>query len=212
MLFDLTYLAVALSLVGGYLLGSIPFGVLATRFGGAGDVRQIGSGNIGATNVLRTGRKELAAITLIGDAGKGAVAVLVARAGWGETAGALAGGAAVLGHPVPVWRGFKGGKGVATGLGLILAAAWPVGLLAAATWILVLLAFRISSLAALATAVLSPLYAKLLGEARPVWMLIAFAAVLVVLRHRANIDRLMKGQEPRVGKRVQEPDMGSPAA
>ena len=200
MIFGLTPVILAAALVGGYLLGSVPFGVLATRWGGAGDVRKIGSGNIGATNVMRTGRKDLAAITLIGDAGKGALAVIVARALWGEAAGALAGGAAFLGHLFPVWLGFKGGKGVATASGIMLAAAWPVGLLAAATWILVLLAFRISSLAALVTAVLSPLYAKLLGAAEPVWMLIAFAAVLVVLRHRANIDRLMKGQEPRAGR------------
>ena len=206
MLLGQTPIALAVALIGGYLLGSIPFGVLATRWGGVGDVRAIGSGNIGATNVLRTGRKDLAAITLIGDAGKGAVAVLAARVLFGETAGALAGGAAFLGHLFPVWLGFKGGKGVATALGIMLAAAWPVGLLAAATWILMLLALRISSLAALTAAVLSPLYAKLLHASQPVWMLIVFAAVLVVLRHRANIDRLLKGQEPRVGaKRVETP-------
>ena len=204
MIFGLTPLVLAAAVVGGYLLGSIPFGVLATRWGGAGDVRTIGSGNIGATNVLRTGRKDLAAITLIGDAGKGALAVFVARALFGEAAGALAGGAAFLGHLFPVWLGFKGGKGVATALGIMLVAAWPVGLLAAATWILMLLGLRISSLAALTAAVLSPLYAKVLHTDRPVWMLIVFAAVLVVLRHRANIDRLLKGQEPRVGRKPVE--------
>ena len=114
MLFGLTPLALVVVLLGGYLLGSVPFGVLVTRWGGAGDVRAIGSGNIGATNVLRTGRKDLAALTLLGDAGKGVVAVVVARALWGETAGALAGGAAFIGHLFPVWLGFKGGKGVAT--------------------------------------------------------------------------------------------------
>jgi acyl phosphate:glycerol-3-phosphate acyltransferase len=189
-------------LVGGYLLGSVPFGVIATRLGGLGDIRNVGSGNIGATNVLRTGRKDLAALTLIGDAGKGAIAVLVARALWGETAGAIAGGAAFIGHLFPVWLGFKGGKGVATALGVMLAATWPAGLLAAATWLLVLAVFRISSLSALAAAVLSPFYAVLVHASEPVRLLVLFAAVLVVLRHRPNIARLMKGQEPRVGKKA----------
>ena len=211
MLFGLPAFALAAAVIGGYLMGSIPFGVLATRWGGVGDVRKIGSGNIGATNVLRTGRKDLAAITLIGDAGKGALAVVVARAllpgqDGGETAGALAGGAAFLGHLFPVWLGFKGGKGVATALGIMLVAAWPVGLMAAATWVLMLLVFRISSLAALTAAMLSPLYARFLHADPPVWRLIAFAAVLVVLRHRTNIARLLSGQEPRVGrKRVETP-------
>ena len=205
MLFGLTPLALAAALMGGYLLGSIPFGVLATRWGGAGDVRQIGSGNIGATNVLRTGRKDLAALTLVGDAGKGVVAVVVARALWGETAGALAGGAALLGHLFPMWLGFKGGKGVATAVGIMLAAVWPAGLMAVATWLLVLAVFRISSLSALAAAALSPVYAALVHAAPPVRTLILFAAVLVVLRHRANIGRLLAGQEPRVGKRAATP-------
>jgi glycerol-3-phosphate acyltransferase PlsY len=201
----LTPLALAVALVGGYLLGSIPFGVLATRWGGAGDVRKIGSGNIGATNVLRTGRKDLAALTLVGDAGKGVLAVVVIRALWGETAGALAGGAAFVGHLFPVWLGFKGGKGVATAVGIMLAAAWPAGLMAVATWLLVLAAFRISSLSALAAAALSPVYAALVHAAAPVCTLILFAAVVVVLRHRANIGRLLAGQEPRIGRRAEAP-------
>ena len=205
MLFGLTPLALAAALVGGYLLGSIPFGVLVTRWSGAGDVRTIGSGNIGATNVLRTGRKDLAALTLLGDAGKGVLAVVVARALWGETAGALAGGAAFIGHLFPLWLGFKGGKGVATAVGIMLAAAWPAGLLAVATWLLVLAVLRISSLSALAAAALSPVYAALVHTAAPVRTLILFAAVLVVLRHRANIGRLLSGQEPRVGKRTEAP-------
>ena len=213
MLLGLTYAALVVSLIGGYLLGSIPFGVLATRLGGAGDVRAIGSGNIGATNVLRTGRKDLAILTLIGDAGKGALAVLAARALWGETAGALAGGAAFVGHIFPVWLGFKGGKGVATALGVMLAAAWPAGVLALATWIVVLAVFRISSLSALVTAALSPVYAALVHAAAPVRLLILFAAVLVVLRHRPNINRLLKGQEPTVGgSHAASPDAGTPAA
>ena len=205
---DLPLFVLAVCLVGGYLLGSVPFGVLATRFGGAGDVRKIGSGNIGATNVLRTGRKDLAAITLIGDAGKGALAVLLARALWGETAGALAGGAAFLGHLFPIWLGFKGGKGVATALGIMLAAAWPVGLLALATWAIVLSACRISSLSALVASALAPIYAVLVHAPPPVRWLILFAAVLVVLRHRANIARLMGGQEPKLGRKGVE---GRPA-
>lgn len=201
MAIGLTPLVILTCLLGGYLLGSIPFGVLATRWGGVGDVRAIGSGNIGATNVLRTGRKDLAALTLLGDAGKGALAVIVARALWGEAAGALAGGAAFLGHLFPAWLSFRGGKGVATALGLMLAAAWPVGLLALATWLAVLAVFRISSLAALAAAVLSPIFAALLGVSAPVRTLILFAAILVVLRHRANISRLLSGREPRVGRK-----------
>jgi acyl phosphate:glycerol-3-phosphate acyltransferase len=200
MIEGLTPLAIAAALIGGYLLGSIPFGVIVTRLGGAGDVRKIGSGNIGATNVLRTGRKDLAALTLLGDAGKGVLAVLLARAIWGEAAGALAGGAAFAGHLFPVWLRFKGGKGVATALGVMLAASWPVGVLALLTWIVVLAIFRISSLSALTAAVLSPLYAALVHAPEPVRWLILFAAVMVVLRHRPNINRLLKGQEPRVGR------------
>ena len=205
MLFGLPPVILVAVLAGGYLLGSVPFGVLVTRWGGAGDIRAIGSGNIGATNVLRTGRKDLAALTLLGDAGKGAAVVLVARALWGETAGALAGGAAFIGHLFPIWLGFKGGKGVATALGSMLAAAWPAGLMALATWLLVLAVFRISSLSALAAAALSPVYAALVHAAPPVRTLILFAAVLVVLRHRANIARLLKAQEPRIGRRAETP-------
>ena len=205
MLFGLTLLELVAVVVGGYLVGSIPFGVLVTRWGGAGDVRAIGSGNIGATNVLRTGRRDLAALTLLGDAGKGVIAVVAARALWGETAGALAGGAAFIGHLFPVWLGFKGGKGVATALGIMLAAAWPAGLMALATWLLVLAGFRMSSLSALAAAALSPVYAALVHAGSPVRSLILFAAVLVVLRHRANIGRLLKGEEPRVGRRADTP-------
>src|SRR5271154_1219406 len=152
-------LAAGLVILGGYLLGSIPFGVIATRLGGAGDVRQIGSGSIGATNVLRTGRRDLAAITLIGDGGKGAVAVLLAQwlLGSPELA-ALAGGAAFLGHLFPVWLKFRGGKGVATFFGTMIAIAWPTGLLAGATWLLMAAIFRISSLAGLTAAALCPLY------------------------------------------------------
>ena len=196
----------AVLLVGGYLLGSIPFGVIATRLAGLGDIRKVGSGNIGATNVLRTGRKDLAAITLIGDGGKGAAAVGLAHLVASSMAPAaeplacaLAGGAAFFGHLFPVWLGFKGGKGVATAAGVILAAAWPVGLAAAATWIVVLYLSRISSLSALATAALAPLFALGLQRPLPTVILCAVLAVLVFIRHHQNIARLLNGTEPRVG-------------
>jgi glycerol-3-phosphate acyltransferase PlsY len=203
----LTPLQIGTALVGGYLLGTIPFGVLVMRAAGAGDPRAIGSGNIGATNVLRSGRKGLAALTLLGDGGKAALAVLLAwlatRAADLQTqalATSLAGGAAFVGHLFPVWLGFKGGKGVATFFGALLAAAWPVGLAAAATWLLAAFVFRISSLGALCAALLAPFYALLLG--RPVTAaLAAFMAVLIYARHAANIRRLLKGEEPRIGAR-----------
>lgn len=195
--------------LGGYLLGSVPFGVLITRAGGAGDVRAIGSGNIGATNVLRTGRKDLAALTLLTDAGKGAVAVLLAR--WvGERMGgpghvaevmaAIAGGAAFLGHLFPVWLGFRGGKGVATFYGVLFAAAWPVGIAAAVAWLAAAALLRFSSLAALIAAVVAPVAALFLAPA-PIFVLTAFMAVLIFIRHHENIGRLLKGAEPRIGAR-----------
>ena len=198
-------LTLGLVAIGGYLLGSIPFGVILTRAAGAGDVRNIGSGNIGATNVLRTGRKDLAIATLVLDAGKGAVALLIARYLFGETAGAIAGGAAFMGHLFPVWLGFKGGKGVATFFGLILAACWPLGLMAAATWLIVAFALRYSSLAALVAAALTPLYALLpltmlgLPAPAPILILAIFTAVLIYIRHHENIGRLLKGAEPKIG-------------
>ncbi|MGH6911177.1 MAG: glycerol-3-phosphate acyltransferase, partial [Phenylobacterium sp.] len=168
---ELSPAMIAAAIVGGYLLGSIPFGVIVMRAAGAGDPRAIGSGNIGATNVLRSGKRGLAALTLLGDGGKGAVAVLFA---WLATRHAsaqaqamltsLAAGAAFIGHLYPVWLGFKGGKGVATFFGTLLAAAWPVGLAAGATWILVAAVFRISSLAALVAVAVAPIIALLLGR------------------------------------------------
>ena len=198
--------AIALAAVGGYLLGSIPFGVLVTRLGGAGDVRQIGSGNIGATNVLRTGRKDLALATLLLDAGKGAAALLLAR--WllgSELAACIAGGAAFLGHLFPVWLRFKGGKGVATFFGLLIAAHWPLGLMAGATWLIVAFALRYSSLAALVAAAMAPLYSLLplpvagLPTSGAITLLALFTAVLIYIRHHENIGRLLKGAEPRIG-------------
>ncbi|MBP7704277.1 MAG: glycerol-3-phosphate 1-O-acyltransferase PlsY [Caulobacter sp.] len=194
-------LSLGLIVVGGYLLGSIPFGMIATRLGGAGDIRKIGSGNIGATNVLRSGRKDLAAITLIGDAGKGAVAVLIAYllTHGNPVAVALAGGSAFVGHLFPVWLKFNGGKGVATFYGVLLSAAWPVGLLAGATWLLMAFLFRISSLAALTAAVLAPLFAFATDQPYPIVILCLFMAVLIFIRHHENIRRLLKGEEPKIG-------------
>lgn len=196
----LTTAAPALALVAllAYALGSVPFGIVAARLFGLPDPRGIGSGNIGATNVLRTGHRVAAALTLAGDAGKGAVAVLAARSVWGDDAAKLAGLAASVGHCFPVYLGFRGGKGVATWLGTLLAAAWPAGLAAAATWIVVAALSRLSSLAALAAAGLAPLWAVLLGRGETALLCLALAA-LVAWRHRENIARLRAGTEPRIG-------------
>jgi len=200
-------LAASLCIAGGYLLGSVPFGVIATRLGGAGDVRKIGSGNIGATNVLRTGRRDLALITLVGDGGKGAAAVGLAwwLCGSAEAA-AIAGGAAFLGHLFPVWLGFKGGKGVSTFLGTMIAIAWPAGLLAGATWIVVAFVFRFSSLAALTAVALTPIFVFLTGQTpeAKLWLAV-FMAVLIYIRHHENIGRLLRGEEPRIGAKPAAP-------
>jgi glycerol-3-phosphate acyltransferase PlsY len=192
------YLAAALA--GGYLLGSIPFGLLLTRMAGLGDVRQIGSGNIGATNVLRTGRKGLAAATLLLDAGKGAAAVLIAKM-WGPDMALVAAFGAVVGHLFPVWLGFKGGKGVATTLGVLLALSLPVGAACCALWLLVAGVFRYSSLAALFAVGAAPLLSWfLLGDLQMV-QLTAVLAALVWLRHHENIRRLLKGEESKIGRK-----------
>ena len=193
-------LALLLWALAGYLLGSIPFGVVLARAFGLGDLRRVGSGNIGATNVLRTGNKTAAALTLVLDGGKGAAAVLIARALAAEDAVQLAGFAAFLGHCFPVWLGFRGGKGVATFLGLLLAFAFPLGLAACATWAATAAIFRISSLAALVAAALSPVWALLFGLPQAVALLLALA-VLIFIRHRPNITRLLAGQEPKTGKK-----------
>jgi glycerol-3-phosphate acyltransferase PlsY len=200
------WLTLGIVVVGGYLLGSIPFGMIATRLGGAGDIRKIGSGNIGATNVLRSGRKDLAAITLIGDAGKGAVAVLLASllTNGNATMMALAGGSAFVGHLFPVWLKFNGGKGVATFYGVLLSAAFSVGALAALTWIAIAFLFRISSLAALTAAALAPLFALAVDAPRPMIVLSAVMAVLIFIRHHENIRRLLKNEEPRIGEKKAE--------
>ena len=180
----------------GYLLGSIPFGLVLTRLAGLGDIRKIGSGNIGATNVLRTGSKKLAAVTLLLDGAKGTVALLIAGL-WGPDMAVLAAAGAMLGHCFPVWLKFNGGKGVATALGILIAIAWPVGLLACATWLAVAALFRYSSLAALAALALAPVYAWYLAEPQRM-QLALFIAFLVWLRHKTNIVRLLRGQESRI--------------
>jgi len=188
------------ALVGGYLLGSIPFGLVLTRLAGLGDLRKIGSGNIGATNVLRTGRKGLAAATLLLDGGKGAAAVLIAQL-WGPDMGLTAALGAVLGHLFPIWLGFKGGKGVATTLGVFLALSLPLGAACCALWLVVAFLFRYSSLAALVSIGAAPLLSWfLLGDLQMVQMT-AVLAVLVWLRHHQNIRRLLTGQEPKIGQK-----------
>lgn len=182
----------------GYLLGSICFGILIARLYGLGDLRQIGSGNIGATNVLRTGNKKAAALTLIGDGAKGALAVILARWWGGESAAGVAAIAAFLGHVYPLFYGFKGGKGVATLLGLLLGLSFPVGLAACATWLGMAYAFRYSSLSALTAAALAPVYALLFYH----WhgaALITLLAAMLFYTHRENISRLTAGTEPKIG-------------
>lgn len=191
------WIAPTCALVLGYLLGSIPFGVLLTRAFGAGDLRQIGSGNIGATNVLRTGRKGLAAATLLLDLAKGFVAVVLVRHLFpGDEL--LAAATAFLGHCYPVWLGFRGGKGVATLMGIVLALSWPCGLVYAVVWLGLLATLRISSVAGMAAAVSAPVSAALFGEFDAVPVLLALM-LIVVWKHRSNIDRLLDGTEPRVG-------------
>ncbi|MCP5037265.1 MAG: glycerol-3-phosphate 1-O-acyltransferase PlsY [Rhodobacteraceae bacterium] len=189
-----------LAALAAYLLGSVPFGLVIARLFGLGDIRNIGSGNIGATNVLRTGNRFAAFLTLILDAGKGGIAVFIARMTLGEDAAQLAGFMAFLGHCYPVFLGFKGGKGVATWLGTLLVLAWPLGLAACATWLVVVAATRISSLGGLVSAALSPLWAWLFGLPATLALLGALA-LLIFLRHRHNITRLIAGTEPRVGKK-----------
>jgi glycerol-3-phosphate acyltransferase PlsY len=185
----------------GYLLGSIPFGLILTRLAGLGDIRRIGSGNIGATNVLRTGNKGLAAVTLLLDGAKGAAAVLIAVWFGGRDAIAWAGIGAVLGHAFPVWLGFRGGKAVATSYGALIAAAWPVGILAGAIWLVMAALSRISSLAALASFALAPVIAAVLADAAVVKLALVIA-VLVFARHHTIIRRLIAGTEPRIGQKA----------
>ena len=197
---ETTFTVLALWAVIGYLLGSIPFGMVLAKVMGLGNLRDIGSGNIGATNVLRTGNKKAAILTLLFDGAKGAVAVLLARLFAGEDAAQLAGLAAFLGHCYPIWIGFKGGKGVATFLGILLALAWPVGLAACATWAVAAALWRISSLAALWAAGASTIWMVVLGHGQTLFLGVALT-LLVFYRHRANITRLRADTEPKIGQK-----------
>lgn len=185
---------ILIAIIIGYLAGSIPFGLVLTRAAGLGDIRKIGSGNIGATNVLRTGNKSIAALTLICDLMKGLLPCLIAKYFWGDTAMVAAGFAAMAGHIFPVWLGFKGGKGIATAAGVLLAWAWPVGLAALLTWIVIFAAKRISSLAALCAAA-TALPACWFLAPNLLWAVTAMA-IVVIFTHRANITRLLAGSEP----------------
>ena len=182
----------------GYLLGSIPFGLVLTRLAGKGDVRKIGSGNIGATNVLRTGSRLLAALTLILDCLKATAAILLSQLLFGQETGAVAAAGAMVGHLYPVWLGFRGGKGAATLLGVLIALLWPAALIYAAVWIFLLMTLRISSLAGMTAAISAPIVA--FGLHSPYFKMLLGFALLVLWKHRENILRLRKGTEPRIGK------------
>jgi glycerol-3-phosphate acyltransferase PlsY len=195
------FLPPVLCLLLGYALGSIPFGLVLTRAAGLGDVRDIGSGNIGATNVLRTGNKRLAAATLVLDAAKGAAAVLLAGWIWRDLpqAEGIAAIGAFLGHLYPVWLGFKGGKGMATLIGIVLALHWPSGLVIMGVWLLVFLVARYSSLASMVSAIAAPVSTFLFGRIDLAILLVGFA-LLLLWKHRSNIGRLARGEEPKVGR------------
>lgn len=198
---DITTLIIAA--VGGYILGSIPFGLLIAKFSGQGDIRDIGSGNIGATNVLRTGRKDLAALTLLFDAGKAGIAALVVNHFFGLPFGLVAGAAALVGHCFPVWLKFKGGKGVATFFGALFATAWPVGLVAGAIWLATAFISRMSSLGALAAAGIAPVVAIYLGRADVAAMAVVMA-LIIYIRHAENIGRIIKGTESKIGQKAKD--------
>jgi glycerol-3-phosphate acyltransferase PlsY len=191
---------VLLGLIVGYLLGSIPFGLILTRLAGTGDIRSLGSGNIGATNVLRTGRRGLAAATLLGDMLKGAVAVLVMKNVGGTDPALAAGFAAVLGHVFPVWLNFKGGKGVATYIGVLIAVSWPVALSFGIVWIVVAGLFRYSSLAGLIATLVTPALLWVFVRGNADWVF-AILTVLIWVMHRSNISRLLAGTETKIGSK-----------
>jgi acyl phosphate:glycerol-3-phosphate acyltransferase len=189
----------ALALLGGYLLGSIPFGLLLTRMAGLGDIRSIGSGNIGATNVLRTGRKDIALATVVLDAGKAALALFIARHFLGADVGFVAGAAALFGHCFPVWLRFKGGKGLATFFGTLLVGLWPVGVLAGLLWLATAFTFRFSSLAGLVAAAAAPIIALVFHAGLIGTSAIAVMSAIIWFRHTDNLSRLIKGEEPKIG-------------
>ena len=194
-------IAIILAAAGGYLLGSIPFGFLLIRVAGLGDIRSVGSGNIGATNVLRTGRKDIAALTVLLDGGKGAAAVLLAQWLGGGWLPLIAGVAAVVGHCTSIWMGGRGGKGAATGLGVIAAWSWPVALAICPIWLVTLWSTRRSSAASLAGCAAAPALMLALAPA-PMALATLLASALIVFRHRGNIERLLAGTEPRIGAKT----------
>lgn len=194
---DITAIIIAIAF--GYLLGSIPFGLIITKMVGLGDIRSIGSGNIGATNVLRTGRKDIAIATLVLDAAKAGVALAIIRHFYSADLGFIAGAAAFFGHCFPVWLKFKGGKGVATFFGTLLVGSWPVGLLAALVWLAFAFTFRFSSFAALVAAILAPLFGWLFHLNAISIGAICFLSLLIIARHKDNIVRLLNGTEPKIG-------------
>lgn len=195
----LSALEMLVSLAFGYLCGTIPFGLILTKSAGLGDIRTIGSGNIGATNVLRTGNKKVAALTLILDALKGTLPALLMGWLYGPQAAVLAGLAAFFGHLFPMWLGFKGGKGVATSIGVLFGLFWPLGLIFIAVWIIMAIVFRVSSLSALTASLVSPVSALLLGRG-DLALPAAIMGTMVFITHRTNIARILKGEEPRIGK------------
>jgi glycerol-3-phosphate acyltransferase PlsY len=214
-----TFGAMAVAAIIGYLLGSIPFGLVITNLAGLGDIRTIGSGNIGATNVLRTGRRDLALATLLLDAGKAGLAYWIVRVGMAfyadganlnvypgtmHTMGLIAGAAAFVGHCFPVWLKFKGGKGVATFIGLLVAAVFPVGAAFGAFWLLTAFVFRMSSLAALVATAVTPILAYVFNPQGNDWIITGALAVLIYWRHRANIARILNGTEPKIGQRKKD--------
>lgn len=198
--FDLSIVQIVLVALASYLLGSVPFGIVMARIFGLGDLRKIGSGNIGATNVLRTGNKVAAFLTLLGDIGKGAVAVLIARYTLGETAAQIAAFTAFLGHCFPIFLAFKGGKGVATFMGTMLAFNLPVGIACGATWLVTAGIFRISSLSALIASASSIIWVWVFGQPEAT-VLATLLTGLIWIRHKDNIKRLMRGLEPKIGKK-----------
>jgi glycerol-3-phosphate acyltransferase PlsY len=189
-----------IAVLAGYFFGAIPFGLLLAKATGQGDIRKIGSGNIGATNVLRTGRKDIAALTLLLDAAKAGVTGLVIAYFFGQPYGFIAAAAALVGHCYPVWLGFKGGKGVATFFGGLFALVWPVGLFAAIVWLATAFITRLSSLGALLACVFSSILAWLISPLAAALM-VSFMAVIILIRHRENISRLLKGQESKIGQK-----------
>lgn len=200
------YIGLAIAIFGGYLLGSIPFGLVLTKMAGLGDIRSVGSGNIGATNVLRTGRKDIALATLLLDACKAGLAALIIGKFFGQSIGLIAGAAAFFGHCFPIWLGFKGGKGVATFFGTLIFGAPAVGFVSAFVWLAFAFTFRFSSLAALVAALLAPFFAKMLHLDNIAVGAIAFMSLLIFIRHKDNIKRLIKGEEPKIGNKKKNAD------